>query len=94
MEIFIFCCDGNNIIKIRHRRKANRGDLFCYCRLGPEFFSADPRLSALTTDGSSMGLPAIYYRILKLVQDATSSSGVSVGFAGWALIACGRRAIV
>ena len=28
-----------------------------------------------------MGLPAIYYRILKLVQDATSSSGVSVGVA-------------
>ena len=28
-----------------------------------------------------MGLPAIYYRILKLVQDATSSSGVSVGLA-------------
>ena len=28
-----------------------------------------------------MGLPAIYYRIRKLVQDATSSSGVCVGFA-------------
>ena len=28
-----------------------------------------------------MGLPAIYYRIRKLVQDATSSSGVSVGVA-------------
>ena len=28
-----------------------------------------------------MGLPAIYYRILKLVQDATSSSGVSLGLA-------------
>ena len=36
--------------------------------LGPEFFSADPRLSALTTCGSFMGLPAIYYRIIKPVQ--------------------------
>ena len=38
-----------------------------------------------------MGLPAIYYRIRKLVQDATSSSGVSVGLAEWAFTACGRR---
>ena len=51
------------------------------CRLGPEFLFYDPRLSALTTCGSYMGLPAIYYRIRKLVQDATSSSGVSVGVA-------------
>ena len=40
-------------------------------------FSADPRLSALTTYGSSMGLPASYYRILKLVQEPQLSSGAS-----------------
>ena len=66
--LIIMFGDEINLIKIRHRQKANRGDLFCLCRLGPEFFSADPRLSTLTTCGSSMDLPAIYYRILKTVQ--------------------------
>ena len=48
--------------------KVSIGVLFHLCRLGPEFLFSDPRLSALTTCGSFMGLPSTKYRIYSLVQ--------------------------
>ena len=47
--------------------------------LGPEFLSSDPRLSALTTCRTLMGIPATRDPIRSLVQGAASSSSFPFG---------------